>query len=166
MTTHYVISNPTTNPNNNKYVERLNILQLNTSNANWDTRQLELLTTLVNNDADISIISEANAEVNKPDKMISRESVFKEYNIEDKLVNNQSRARISVIIKKGIYYNRCEHLESPNNSSIVLKFKESRSKDIYIVGSYREWRHLGGPSATSTLGINFQKERKPDGIIK
>ena len=148
MTTHNVISNPTTNPNNNKYVERLNILQLNTSNANWDTRQLELLTTLVNNDADISIISEANAEVNKPDKMISRESVFKEYNIEDKLVNNQSRARISVIIKKGIYYNRCEHLESPNNSSIALKFKESRSKDIYIVGSYREWHHLRGPGAT------------------
>ena len=129
MTAQRTNSNPNANTNN-KFVEKLNILQINTSNANWDTRQYELLTTLTNNDADISIISEANAQLNKPDKLINRNSVFKEYNIEDKIINNQQKARLSIIIKKGIHYDRCEHLESSNNSTIVLKFKETKGKDL------------------------------------
>ena len=67
--------------------------------------------------------------------------IFKEYNIEDKPVNQQSKSRISIIVKKGIHYSRCVHLENKNNSTIVLKFKESRCKDIFVVGSYREWGH-------------------------
>merc|ERR1711954_163125 len=52
---------------NNKVTHSLNgnttkILQINTSNADWSTKQIELITTINNYSADITIISEANNE--------------------------------------------------------------------------------------------------------
>ena len=38
-------------------VNNLNILQLNTSNADWSTKKHELLSTIVDNKADVTIIS-------------------------------------------------------------------------------------------------------------
>ena len=103
----------------NNYVDKLNIVQVNTSNADWDTKQTELLTTIVNEDADICIVSESNSELNKPDKMAKRNSAFKNYKIEDKKVNNQNKSRISIIIKKEISSTRCTELEDINNSTII-----------------------------------------------
>ena len=50
-------------------------------------------------------------------------------------------------------------LEDINNSTIIIKTKEAKNKNIFIIGSYREWRHLGGPPSTSTEGIKLQKIR-------
>ena len=91
--------------------------------------------------------------------METRTSMFSIYNIEDKVINNQHKARVSVIIKKEIPYKRCPELESDNHSTIVVKIKEAVNKHIFIIGTYREWHHLGGPNSTSTLGIKLQKER-------
>ena len=132
----------TTNNNlvtpNNQQIDKLKIIQLNTSNADWDSKSVELLTTIDENKADICIISEANAEIYKTDKMTNRLRIFKNFNIEDKAICNQQKARVSIVISKKIRYVRCQHLENDNNSTIILKIKETKHKDIFLVGSYRE----------------------------
>ena len=156
LTTNNTINTP---KNPSKYIKKLNIIQLNTSNSDWDTKKYELITTITNLDADITIVSESNAEINNNEKMETRNTMFSNYNLEDKVINNQNKARVSLIIKKEIPYKRCTELESNNNSTIIIKVKEAKSKNMYIIGTYREWRHLGGPNSTSTLGIKLQKER-------
>ena len=91
--------NAPNSPNSNKTVDKLKVLQLNTSNADWNTKRFELITTIVNNDPDICIISESNAEVKDPDRMQTRSNMFTNYNLEDKIVNYQTKARVSIVIR-------------------------------------------------------------------
>ena len=152
-------NNQINTPTPKKLIDKLILLQLNTSNADWQTKKYELATTINNNNADITVISESNAEVNNSERMLDRKAMFAEYNIEDKVILGQNKARVSIVIKKEIHYTKCSELESVNNSTIVLRFKEANDKYVHLIGSYREWRHLKGPDATSTEGISLQKER-------
>ena len=82
----------TDNTNRNKLMhaqngnKTTNILQINTSNADWTTKQHELATTININQANITVILEANTEINNNDKNIMRSTTFKNYNIEDKVI--------------------------------------------------------------------------------
>ena len=58
-----------------------NILQINTSNADWTTKQLELITTINDNSADITVILEANNETENNERNKIRNVTFKDYNI-------------------------------------------------------------------------------------
>ena len=86
------------NPKNTIYIEKLTILQINSSNADFHTKRHELLATLRDNDPDITIISEANMEVSNIQRTMERNALFKNYNLEDKVVNNQHKARICIVI--------------------------------------------------------------------
>ena len=55
------------------------ILQVNSSNTDWITKLNELLSTIHNNKANITIVSEANVEHKDTDKTITRNSTFKDY---------------------------------------------------------------------------------------
>ena len=92
----------------------LNILQLNTSNANWETKALELLTTIESHNTDICIVPEANADTTKAEKVYARNNMFKNYHIEVKTVNSQSKARIALIIK------RISHTKDVLNWNIMI----------------------------------------------
>ena len=109
------------------------MLQLNTSNANWETKSLELLTTIENNDTDVCIISEANADNSNAMKIYARNNMFKNYSIETKTVNSQTKARNAIVVKKTIPYKRCIELEDDDVSTIVLRIKESKNKSLYII---------------------------------
>ena len=56
--------------------DKLKIIQLNTSNADWDSKKRELISTIAENDADITIISESNAELDNIQRMTERKSMF------------------------------------------------------------------------------------------
>ena len=120
------MTNTTTNnsPTSTKTVNKLKIMQLNTSNADWNTKNLELITLIEKYDPDICIVPESNAETNNVDKMTIRKYVFSNYKIEDKVINSQNKARVSVIIRKDVPYTRCTQLEHPENSTIVIKTNE------------------------------------------
>ena len=141
---------------NTKNIEKLSILQINSSNADFHTKRHELLAVIKDNDPDVTIISEANTELSNLQRTNERSILFKEYNLENKVINSQHKSRICIAIRKGIPYIRCSELESSNNSTIVLRFKENQLKSLYLIGSYREWRHFGAPDATSTEGIKLQ----------
>ena len=128
----------TKNPDEPKFT-KVKLIQVNTSNSNWETKRLELLSTIEQNNADICIVSEANADVSNDIKINARNSLFKNYKIELKTVNDQNKARIAMIIRKEIPYTRCADLESKENSSVIIKLSESKVKNTFIVGTYREW---------------------------
>ena len=131
MLTNTNIINTPKNPS--KYIKKLNIVQLNTSNSDWDTKKHELISTITNLDADITIVSESNAETSNAEKMETRNNMFANYCLEDKVIQNQSKARVTIIVKKEIPYKRCPELESSNNSTIVIKVDESRNKKVYMI---------------------------------
>ena len=82
-------------------------------------------------------------ETNRNDKAILMKSKFKEFKIESKTLANQTKARMAVVLDKTIEYKRLKEYELPNNSTIILKVKQSNRKNVLIIASYREWRHPG-----------------------
>ena len=117
--TNTTTNNAPNSPTSTKTVNKLKIMQLNTSNADWNTKNLELITLIETYDPDVCIVSESNAETNNADKMTIRKYVFSNYKIEDKVINSQNKARVSVIIRKDVPYTSCTELEHPENSTIL-----------------------------------------------
>ena len=89
--------------------------------------------TIEINNADITIVLEANVKIQNKDRIIERKNMFANYHLEDKVMNNQNKARISIVIKKNIPYTWCPELESENNSSIFFKVKEAKNKFTFVV---------------------------------
>ena len=106
--------------------------------------------------AEVTIISEANTELNNTEEMHVRNVLFSEYCLEDKGILHRHNSRIKVTIKNGLPIVQCRELESDNNSTMVLKFKENEVKSLYLIGSYHQWQHFGDPKAKSSEGINQQ----------
>ena len=104
------------------------LLQVNKSNSDLSTKQDELIMTIHDNNAQVTVVSEANLEVEDTDKTILTKSKFKNYDIERKVVKNNKKARIAVVLTKDIKYKRLLDIEHPNNSTIILKIKQSNRK--------------------------------------
>ena len=130
-------NNKTTHTKNGN-INATKILQLNSSHADFHTKIHELISTIVTNDAAVTIVSEANIEHDDARKVEERKGIFKNYKIEEKTVNGQSKSRIAVILRKDLAYERLYHLESINNSTIIIKAKICPRKSVIIVGSYHE----------------------------
>ena len=45
-------------------------------------------------------------------------------------------------------------MESPNNSTIILKIKQSNRKHVLLVATYRGWKHPGEEDSSTKKGIN------------
>ena len=82
--------------NGNKVINKYRILQLNTSNCDFNTKLVELRATIDDKDADIIIISESNSEVEDTEKINDRQKAFPEYKFLDKLVPNNKKARCAL----------------------------------------------------------------------
>merc|ERR1712081_3216 len=121
----------------------IKIIQINASNANFTTKIEELQVTIDKTKADIVIISEANVEVKNKDKMTERESKFTEFNIVDKTIGNNDKARVSMMISKKIKFKRVHEMEDDENPTIVIKIKEKLGKQLLIIGMYRQWKAPG-----------------------
>ena len=85
--------------------------------------------------------------------------MFKDYNIEYKITNNNNKARVAVVLQSKIKYTRLLNLESNNNSTMVLKIRQTNRKYFILIATYREWRHMGEEEALSKEGIMKQVER-------
>ena len=57
-------------PNKIKTFNKLKIMQLKSSNADWNTKILELTTSVDKHDPDVCIVSESNTEINNADKIL------------------------------------------------------------------------------------------------
>ena len=76
-----------TNGNPETLTRSINVIQINCSNSNFNTKLDELAVTIKEQKADLIIISESNMEVLDPDKTLARASKFLNFKIEDKVIN-------------------------------------------------------------------------------
>ena len=79
------------------------------------------------------ILSKANVYPNDD----TRHNELSNYNHEDKFVNNNDFARLTVMIKKGIQYERKTSYEN-ERCVIVIRLKISRRIWVHITAIYRQ----------------------------
>ena len=135
-------SNHTKN-GNTKSNKIIKIIQINKGKSKLLNVDKELLETIVENRADIAIISEANHDNNDGESTRSINNTFSDYNVETKTSLGASISRIIIIIKKNINYVRVKELESDINSSVIIKLIQSTRKNTFIIGLYRQWKSFG-----------------------
>ena len=86
---------------------------------------------------DLLVVSEANLELNNN----TIKNDFPDYTVESKFLGNSELARIMVLIRSDLTYSRLFHLETDDNSMIVLTIKISKSNYLHVVCVYRQWKH-------------------------
>ena len=116
----------------------LKLVQINKGHAKYNSKKNLLHAEIKSKTPDIMILSEANVYPNDD----TRHNELSNYNHEDKFVNNNDFARLTVMIKKGIQYERKTSFEN-DRCAIVIKVKISRRKWVHIVAIYRQWQVLG-----------------------
>ena len=62
---------------------------------------------------------------NDKDKIEERKKIFPEFNHEDKIIPNQPKSRVSIMIHNSIVYKRLQNFEDSENTLISLKLKDS-----------------------------------------
>ena len=80
----------------------INILQINTSNADCCSKIHELRSKFNANEAHMIIISEANSEVQDQAKYYKRARFFPDFQFEDKAIAPHAKARLTVMVKNDI----------------------------------------------------------------
>ena len=145
--------------NGNRTDNKYRILQLNTSNCEFNSKLVELRATIDDKSADIIIVSESNSEVDDNIKMDDWQKAFPEYKFVDKLVPNNKRARCSLMIRNEIEYERLPKYQDTNNSSIAVRIRDGDSNWLHLLGIYRQWKLVGEQNAFDTKGIKSQVER-------
>ena len=90
--------------------------------------------------ADITIVNEVNHDPDDAIKETLRQKVFKHYNIEDAKIPGENIIRCSMIIKKGVLYERIDTTEDKVNPTVAIKLKTDNNEYTAVVGIYREWK--------------------------
>ena len=130
-----------------KIRSHLKIQQINKGHSNFSTKLNNILSLIEKEKPDILTISEANIEVDHPSLMNNLSG----YNAELKILGNAKQARLLVLVKSGITYERVEKFENDINAMITLKIKTSSRGSLYLVCVYRQWKLLHTDDQLSNL---------------
>ena len=114
----------------------LKLLIVNKGNSNYSTNKNIMINLVETEQPDIMVVSEANLERNNKNLDID----FKNYDVESKFLGGNDLARIMVVVKKGITYERITKYENQENAKIILKVKTASKKYVFLVCVYRQWR--------------------------
>ena len=137
-----------------KTKSHLKYMAINKGNSNFKTNK-NLMINLVNKRSpDILVISEANLEADNN----TLDIYFKGYKVESKFLGEEKLARIMVLIKSDITYERLKKFESNDNAMIVLKIKIAARRYMKAICLYRQWQILHKVEPNSGLPIK-QLER-------
>ena len=139
--------------------KKINILQLNASNSDFNSKIDELITTVDRLKGDIVIISESNMDDKDKKKLLERSNKFPDFQIVDKLITGVDKARVTILVKKDIKFTRLNVYEDDTNPRILLKIREKKGKNLVIAGLYRQWKAPGETGANTSEGIKRQCSR-------
>ena len=135
---------------NSTSMKQLKITAINKGNSKLKNVGQELLNNISKSKSDIVILSEANHDLADPVSTNCTTSTLKDYNIEFKTTKGSTIARIMIIIKKDIVYERLEDFENDFNCAIVIKLKQSKKKHTLLIGAYRQWKSVGSTNPYSS----------------
>ena len=140
-----------------KSKSHLKYMAINKGNSNFKTNK-NLMINLVNTRSpDILVISEANLEVDNNTLDID----FKGYKVESKFLGEEKLARIMVLIKSDITYERLKRYETDDNAMIVLKIKVAARRYMKAICLYRQWQILHKDEPNSGLPIKQLERLNP-----
>ena len=126
----------TTNGNTTGY----SIAQINTGNGNWAKNDMLLLCAISRLDPDLVIISESNFDI-MDSKLAQRcRNLFQGYIILDKVFQGTRNARLSVLIKENLTFQRMISSENEINPAIIIKLKMANNRYHCTVSNYRQWK--------------------------
>ena len=118
----------------------IRILQLNTGNGSLAGCLTRILDTIVENDPDIIILSEANVDTYDLGETMKTEEEFKNFKMEYKVLPGSGNARLAILIHKRYEYERCSDMENNVNCTMVLKILRKSKNPLKLVGVYRQWK--------------------------
>ena len=132
------------------------IYQVNKGNSDFGTFVVNLSEEVKESKADLAIISEANYD--EKDDSVYKE-LFKDYYFEESYVEGCRKARLIVLIKKGIQYSRIDEYDHKYTSSIWIRLKTSKRKYLYVLCLYRQWHLVSEANVPDSGLIANQLER-------
>ena len=118
-----------------KVKKHLKLFQLNKGNSSIDTFKDAIKYNVAEQQADVITLGEAN--IPRDDTSLKKD--YPEYNSELLYLDGHDLARIVVLIKKGIIYERIRDAEVEDACFIMIKVKISRGKYVHIASIYRQW---------------------------
>ena len=134
----------------------IKVLQLNSSNADFETKSLELRTTVNYNKSDVVLISESNMDTKSQEKLDNRAKDFPDYKFMDKTIDGHSKARMTVMVSNDTKFERLEKLEDNINPLIVFRVKDAKNKWTNCISAYRQWNDPNDGKQSDTEAINSQ----------
>ena len=111
---------------NKKKVKKYRILQMNKGTADFQLKQDLVKFNIKENDADITLITEANHDPNDISKTSDIKKTFKGYKIEESLQSNNPRSRCLMIIKNSIQYERMK-VDDEENPIVAICVKTKKN---------------------------------------
>merc|ERR1712081_45114 len=103
--------------------------------------------------ADVVILSESNIDTSNFEEMAFRSSKFTNYKFEDKITGGNPRARVSIMIKADLNYERLTDVKDDENPMVTVLFRQKKGKYLAITAVYRQWKAPGELEPNNAHGI-------------
>ena len=130
-----------------KIKSHLKIAQINKGNSAFKSKLNNVLELIERERPDILMVSEANMEEDAP----CIKNHLKGYNVKLKLLGTLKIARMIVLIKSDITYERLYRYENDTNSMMLFKIKNTNRNFINLICVYRQWKLLHVDDSSSNL---------------
>ena len=98
--------------NGNFVINNLKVIQFNTGNGNWMNNNFLLLLQITRHKPDIISISQSNIYYKDSISIQRQRSLFRDYIFMDKIFQNMSNARLTVMIKSNLDIIRMTRIEN------------------------------------------------------
>ena len=121
--------------NGNKKYTQLKVLQMNKGNSDLVTKEDHVLANIVDCDADIIFLSEANSCPEDTVKNSSMLKCFKGYKCEESAKDNNGKFQALMLIRKPIPYNRIEIKDKGDNPVVAISVQTSKNEHMAVIGS-------------------------------
>ena len=133
----------------------LKVSQINKGNSDFDTAKFTLYKEILDNKADLAIISEANLK-NDDETSIK---TFKNYKMESKFMLGHNKARLVVLINNKLNYTRMKQFEEDDLSCLWLKINICKRKHLYMCCVYRQWNLPSSMDKPESGNVHNQLDR-------
>ena len=133
----------------------LKLLTFNKGSSYYPKHRDLILKTIDDANPSLCCITESNFRPNEK----NLDTDLSDYNIENKLLPGLGYSRVSLLIKKGLKYQRLTSMENDLLSTIWVKVQVSRNKYIYIMAGYREHQYPKIMGITNSVDKAKQRRR-------
>ena len=145
------------NGNRGQFKQTLRLFHWNTGNGWWESKLDEVLAVIEEKDPDIFVVTEANLRANIPEE----QTIIDGYEmVLPRTMNSQGYARIVLLIKEGVNYERLENCMDEGAASVWIRVEVKGRRKLNIGGGvYRDHKLLLQPQPNMSGDPQLQRMR-------